>query len=107
MRSTSLFALFLAIGNIVDDAIVVADHMYHERKQGVSGVVAAIRGTRGIKNALVFAVLTSVAAVTPLLVISGGIAEALSALPVIIIGMLLISLIETLLAVPNHLSHIH
>lgn len=67
----SLFAFVLAIGIIVDDAIVVTEHIHYERKRGVRGLVAAIRGTRRIKKALIFAVLTSVAAFTPLLFIPG------------------------------------
>ena len=107
INTISLFAFVLAIGIIVDDAIVVAEHIHYERNRGVPGVVAAIRGTRRIKKALIFAVLTSVAAFTPLLFIPGGIGEVWSALPVIVIGMLLISLVEALLILPNHLSHLH
>ena len=107
INTISLFAFVLAIGIIVDDAIVVGEHIHYERNKGVSGVVAAIRGARRIKNALVFAVLTSVAAFTPLLFIPGGIGEVWGALPVIIIGMLLISLAEALLILPKHLSHMH
>ncbi len=107
INTISLFAFVLAIGIIVDDAIVVAEHIHYERKRGVPGLVAAIRGTRRIKKALIFAVLTSVAAFTPLLFIPGGNGEVWAALPVIIIGMLLISLTESLLILPNHLSHLH
>ncbi len=107
INTISLFAFVLAIGIIVDDAIVVAEHIHYERSKGVPGLAAAIRGTRRIKNALIFAVLTSVAAFTPLLFIPGGIGEVWSALPVVIIGMLLISLLEALLILPNHLSHLH
>ena len=98
--------LVLAIGIIVDDAIVVAEHIHYERSKGVPGVVAAIRGTRRIKKALIFPVLTSIAAFVPLLFIPGGIGEIWIALPIIIIGMLLISLVESLLILPNHLSHL-
>ena len=105
INTISLFAFVLAIGIIVDDAIVVGEHIHYEHSKGVSGVGAAIRGARRIKSALIFAVLTSVAAFTPLLFIPGGIGEVWGALPVIIIGMLLISLAEALLILPRHLSH--
>ena len=107
INTISLFAFVLAIGIIVDDAIVVAEHIHYERMKGVPGVVAAIRGAQRIKGALIFAVLTSVAAFTPLLFIPGGIGEVWTALPVIIISMLLISLAEALLILPSHLSHLH
>ncbi len=106
INTISLFSFVLAIGIMVDDAIVVAEHIHYERKRGTPGVVAAIRGARRIKNALTFAVLTSVAAFTPLLFIPGGIGEVWTALPVILIGMLLISLAESLLILPCHLSHL-
>ena len=107
INTISLFAFVLAIGIIVDDAIVVAEHIHYERKQGTPGVIAAIRGTRRIKVPLTFAVLTSIVAFTPLLFIPGGIGEIWSALPIILISMLAISLIESLLILPNHLSHMH
>ena len=104
INTTSLFAFVLAIGIIVDDAIVVAEHIHQERKRGASGLVAAIRGTRRIKTPLTFAVLTSVAAFMPLLFIPGGVGEIWSALPMIIIAMLFLSLVESLLILPNHLA---
>ena len=107
INTISLFAFVLAIGIIVDDAIVVAEHIHYERKRGRTGVVAAIRGARRIKVPLTFAVLTSIAAFIPLLFIPGGIGEVWSALPVILISMLVISLAESLLILPNHLSRLH
>ncbi len=106
INTISLFSFVLAIGIVVDDVIVVADHIQDERKRGTPGVVAAIRGTRRIKVPLIFAVLTSVAAFVPLLFIPGGVGETWSALPVILIAMLLVSLVESLLVLPNHLSHL-
>ncbi len=106
INTISLFSFVLAIGIVVDDAIVVADHIYSERKRGTPGVVAAIRGTRRIVVPLTFAVLTSVAAFIPLLFIPGGIGEIWGALPVILISMLLFSLVESVFVLPNHLSHL-
>ena len=107
LNPVSLLVFVLAIGIIVDDAIVVAEHIHLERKRGAPGVVAAIRGTRRIKVPLIFAVLTSIAAFTPILFIPGGIGEIWRALPIIIIAMLLISLFESLFILPSHLSHLH
>lgn len=106
INTISLFSFVLAVGVIVDDAIVVAEHIHLERQRGRPGLVAAIRGARRIRKPLVFAILTSVAAFTPLLFIPGGIGEVWVALPVILIGMLLISLAESLLILPGHLAHL-
>ena len=107
INTISLFSFVLAIGIVVDDAIVVAEHIQSERKRGTPGVAAAIRGTRRIKVPLIFAVLTTVVAFVPLLFIPGGVGEIWSALPVIMIAVLLVSLVESLLVLPNHLSHLH
>ncbi len=107
INEISLFSFVLAIGIIVDDAIVVAEHIQYERRRGTPGVVAAIRGVQRIKVPLTFAVLTSVVAFIPLLFIPGGIGDVWRALPIIMIAMLLVSLIESLLVLPNHLSHLH
>ncbi|MYC15770.1 MAG: efflux RND transporter permease subunit [Gemmatimonadetes bacterium] len=107
INTISLFSFVLAIGIIVDDAIVVAEYIHYERKRGTPGVTAAIRGVRRIKVPLTFAVLTSVVAFVPLLFIPGGVGEVWRALPIIMIAMLLVSLVESLFVLPNHLSHLH
>ena len=106
INTISLFSFVLAIGIVVDDAIVVAEHIQHERNQGTPGVAAAIRGVRRIKVPLTFAVLTSVVAFVPLLFIPGGVGDVWRALPIIMIAMLLVSLVESLFVLPNHLSHL-
>ena len=105
IHAVSLFSFVLAIGIVVDDAIVVSEHIHLERMKGTPGVVAAIRGARRIKVPLIFAVLTTIAAFAPLLFIPGGVGQTWKALPTIVIAMLAISLIESLLVLPNHLSH--
>ena len=105
LHEVSLFAFVLAIGIVVDDAIVVSEYIHLERMRGTPGVVAAIRGARRIKVPLVFAVLTTVVAFLPLLFIPAGFGEVWKALPIVVIATLLISLVESLLVLPNHLSH--
>ncbi len=106
INTISLFSFVLAIGIIVDDAIVVAEHIQYERSRGTPGVAAAIRGVRRIKVPLTFAVLTSMVAFVPLLFIPGGVGDVWRALPIIMIAMLLVSLVESLFVLPNHLSHL-
>ncbi len=107
INAQSLFSFVLAIGIVVDDAIVVSEHIRYERMRGTPALQAAIRGVRRIKVPLTFAVLTSVVAFVPLLFIPGGIGESWRALPIIMIAILLVSLVESLLILPNHLSHLH
>ena len=102
----SLFAFILAIGIVVDDAIVVGENIYAEREKGTRGVAASIRGTRRITGPVIFAVLTTVVAFCPLFFIPSSIGKIVGTIPIIVISVLVFSLIESLLVLPNHLSHL-
>ena len=106
LNTISVFVFVLAIGIIVDDAIVVSDSIHAERKRGLPGLEAAMKGAQRVRLPLTFAVLTSAAAFFPLLFIPGGVGEVWRPLPIIVIGMLFISLIESLFILPSHLSHL-
>ena len=102
----SMFAFILAVGVVVDDAIVVGESIYRERERGFVGTTAAIRGVTRVKGIAIFAVLTSVVAFSPLLTMGGVAGKFAKAIPVIVISVLLISLLESLLVLPNHLAHL-
>ena len=102
----SLLAFIVAVGIVVDDAIVVSEHIHMERQRGAPGVVAAIRGARRIGRPVVFAVLTTVAAFSPFLFVPGPVGELVEKIPIIVISVLVFSLVESLLILPNHLSHL-
>ena len=102
----SLFAFILAVGIVVDDAIVVGENIYAERERGTRGVVASIRGARRVTRPVIFAVLTTVVAFCPLFFIPSSIGRIIGQIPIIVISVLLFSLIESLLVLPNHLSHL-
>ena len=106
INTISLFAFILAVGIVVDDAIVVAENVHAERRRGTPALAAAIRGARRVERPLIFAVLTTVGAFAPLLLIPGPIGAMMRPLSIILIGVLLVSLIESLLVLPNHLSHL-
>ena len=102
----SMFGFILAVGVVVDDAIVVGENIYAERQKGVGGLAAAVRGTQRIKGPVIFAVLTSIAAFSPLLFLPGTVGKLVGAIPVIVISVLALSLVESLLVLPRHLSHL-
>ena len=102
----SLFAFILAVGIVVDDAIVVGENIYSERERGVPGLLAAVRGAKRITGPVIFAVLTTITAFSPLLFAPGPLGKILGAVPIIVISVLVLSLIESLLILPHHLSHL-
>ena len=106
LNMITLFAFILVLGIVVDDAIVVGENVYtHQRRHG-DGLTGAIEGTREIAVPVVFAVLTTVAAFSPLLAVPGTMGKIMRSIPLIVIPCLLFSLIESLWILPAHLSHL-
>ncbi|MXW09852.1 MAG: efflux RND transporter permease subunit [Gammaproteobacteria bacterium] len=101
----TLFAFILAVGIVVDDAVVVGENIHAEREKGWRGVDASIRGTRRITGPVIFAVLTTVVAFCPLFFVPSVMGRLMTMLPVVVISVLMFSLVESLLVLPNHLSH--
>ena len=102
----SLFGFILALGLVVDDAIVVGENIYAERERGRAALAASIFGGRRVVVPVIFAVLTTVAAFSPLFAIEGAIGKLLADIPLVVITVLALSLVESLLILPNHLSHL-
>jgi multidrug efflux pump subunit AcrB len=102
----SLFAFIVVLGIVVDDAIVVGEHIYSQVERGKSGLKAAIDGAVGMAVPVTFAILTSVAAFAPLLTVPGAMGKIFRVIPLIVIPTLLFSLVECLFILPAHLSHL-
>lgn len=101
----SLFGFILAIGIVVDDAIVVGENVAAEQDKGGSPMDAAVRGAQRVSGPVIFAVLTTVAAFMPLLLVPGPLGKLLGDIPMIVILVLALSLVEVLFILPNHLGH--
>ena len=105
MNTISLFGFILALGIVVDDAIVMGENIFAEREKGRSPLEAAEVGAIRIARPVIFAVLTTVVAFAPLLFIEGTLGRLLIDLPLVVITVLLLSLVEALFILPMHLSH--
>ncbi len=103
----SLFAFILALGILVDAAIVSGESIYaRNRKGGVSPQEAAIEGVHNVATPIVFAVLTSVVAFAPALFIPGVSGQIWAVIPTVVIAALLFSLVVSLLILPARLSRL-
>ena len=103
----SVFGFIIAMGIAVDDAIVVVENVYNEQagKASDEPLEEAIRGTQRVATPIIFAVLTTMAAFSPLLFVEGTIGKFLGDVPTVVIFILIISVLEVLLILPSHLSH--
>ena len=102
----SLFAFIVVLGIVVDDAIVVGEHIFHQVETGKEGIRAAVDGTLNMAVPVIFAVLTTIAAFAPLLFVPGPMGKVFRNLPLIVIPTLMFSLMECLFILPAHLSHL-
>ncbi|MFW5830194.1 MAG: efflux RND transporter permease subunit, partial [Planctomycetota bacterium] len=100
----SLFAFILVLGIVVDDAIVVGENIHSSQERGLRGGEGVVRGAQRVAQPVVFAVLTTVMAFMPMLFISGVDGQIWRQIPVVVIGCLMFSLVESLLVLPAHLS---
>jgi len=104
LNQFSLFGFILALGLVVDDAVVVGENIYAERERGRSGVGASIAGAQRVRIPVIFAVATTIASFSPIFAVSGIIGKLFSDIPLVVIAVLGLSLVECLLILPYHLS---
>ena len=101
----SLFGMIMAIGIVVDDAIVVGEHAEYRFRQGLSPLEAAVVGARRMAAPVSSSTLTTIAAFLPLFLISGIMGQIISAIPFVVVAVLIASLIECFFVLPAHLHH--
>ncbi len=101
----SLFAFIMALGMIVDDAIVVGENIYTLRTKGYNILTAAILGTREVLVPVTFAIITNIIAFMPLMFMGGIMGRIAANIPLVVITAFLISLVEALVILPAHLGH--
>ena len=100
-----LFGTILAIGLVVDDAIVVAEHAETRARRGDSPLEAAMKGARRMAGPVFSSSLTTIAAFLPLILIGGVIGQIIREIPIIVVLALVASLVECFLVLPGHLRH--
>ncbi len=106
VNMVSLFALIIVLGMVVDDAIIIGEAGYSKMLAGGrSKLDAAIDGAREMVTPVSFAILTTIAAFSPLLLIPGLFGKIFRIIPLMVIGVLIFSLLESFFILPAHLAH--
>lgn len=103
----SMFGFLVALGIVVDDAIVVGENIHEHRSRDDSDrLTSAIAATREVARPVTFTILTNCVAFIPLLFIPGTTGKYWWPLPAVVISVLLVSLAEALFILPAHLGHV-
>lgn len=100
----TMVGLLIAIGLLMDDAIVISENIATQVRKGRPPLEAAVEGARQVGPGVVSSFLTTVAVFGPLAFMKGDIGTVLKALPVVLIVTLSVSLVEAFLILPHHLK---
>ncbi|MGR3435347.1 MAG: efflux RND transporter permease subunit, partial [Shimia sp.] len=106
INQLSLFGFILALGIVVDDAIVVGESVFSARQDGAQGIEAAQAGATRVARPILYAVATTILAFLPLLYLPGAAGSFISPVAAVVIMVLALSLVESFLILPQHLAHI-
>jgi len=102
----SLFALIITLGIVVDDAIVVGEHAdFRARELGEGPVEAAENAARRMAMPVLAATITTVIAFFSLTMVGGRMGDLIADIPFTVVAVLIASLIECFLILPNHMRH--
>ena len=102
INMVSLFAFLIALGMIVDDAIIVTENVYRHLEMGESRLSAALHGAREVFWPVIASTTTTVAAFLPMFAVGGTLGEFIKVIPVVVSAALLGSLIEAFIVLPSH-----
>lgn len=106
INEMTTFGFILALGIVVDDAVVVGESIYATRKAQGDTLASTILGTQKVATPTVFGVLTTVAVFVALSNVEGGMGTVYSQFAVIVTICLLLSVVESKLILPSHLAHL-
>ncbi|MEQ3651813.1 MAG: efflux RND transporter permease subunit [Glaciecola sp.] len=101
----SLFGFILVLGIVVDDAIIMGESAYSEIDKKGHSTESVIRGVKKVAMPATFGVLTTIAAFSPMLMVSGPTSVIWKTIGMVVILCLIFSLIESKLILPAHLAH--
>jgi len=101
----SLVGVLIAIGIVVDDAIVVSENIQQHIEEGMEPKEAAIAGANEMVKPVTIASLTTLFSFLPALMISGTMGEVMKLIPIALSALVLASLIESFIFLPIHAAH--
>ncbi|GIU15382.1 efflux RND transporter permease subunit [Shewanella sp. MBTL60-007] len=101
----TLVAFLMAIGIMMDDAIVIAESIAAHIERGMSKADAVIQGVKRVLPGVVSSFLTTVFIFSSIAFMEGDMGKVLRVVPQTLLLILTISLVEAFLILPNHLAH--
>lgn len=104
LNMITMVALLMAIGIVMDDAVVITDNVAAHAGEHPGALEAVVAGTRQVLPGVLSSFLTTVAVFAPLSFLAGELGAVLEVLPIVLIAALAASLIEAFWILPHHLK---
>lgn len=102
LNVTVLLGVVIVLGMLVDDAVVMVESIYYRLQRGVAPLQASLASLKEVGAPITTAVLTSIAAFLPLMLMPGILGDFMRVIPMVVCIALAISLIEAFWMLPAH-----
>lgn len=107
LNDITTFGLIIALGILVDDAVVVGESVFEQRRKHKDAFKGTEAGVERVAVATTFGVLTTIAAFAPMLMIDNPLGKVLAGFSAMVILALIFSLLESKFILPAHLAHLN
>jgi len=97
-----LLGIVIVLGMLVDDAVVVVEAMYYRIQRGADGLSAALKSLQEVGKPVTSAVMTTMAAFLPLMLLPGIVGKFMFIIPFVVTVGLAVSLVEAFWILPSH-----
>ena len=97
-----LLGVVISLGMLVDDAVVVVESVYYRLQRGVNAMDSVMESIREVFAPVTTAVLTTMAAFLPLMLLPGILGQYMMIIPLVVTIALAISLVEAYWMLPAH-----
>jgi multidrug efflux pump subunit AcrB len=104
LNNSVLLGVVIVLGMLVDDAVVVVESIYQRLLAGIDAVRAAMESLREVAAPVTTAVLTTMAAFLPLMLLPGIVGDFMLVIPLVVTVALAISLVEAFWMLPAHVA---
>src|SRR5690606_37162809 len=105
LNMMTMMGMLIAVGLVMDDAIVLAENVAAHLERGKSALRSAVDGVKEVAGGVVSSFATTLCVFVPLASIDGRIGRVLQVIPAVLVSVLAVSLIEAFFVLPNHLAH--
>jgi multidrug efflux pump subunit AcrB len=104
INMVTMFAFIMCLGIVVDDAIIVGENINCYRRKGFSPLDSAVYGSSEVAAPVTFSIITNIVAFLPLFFVPGVMGKIFIYIPAVVVSVFFISLVESFLVLPAHLS---